>query len=126
MLIISGIGRLLCAAIELSRRGNTVEDLHQPACSPGSLYDSVRDCARRKPSGSLRISSRNTSSRVGWPSAASAASACGADILSPRGAGPIWLTSQYFKANWGAASKAMEDGRSGKAFRDGYRARLRQ
>ena len=35
-------GRLLCAAIELSRRGNTVEDLHQPACSPGSLYDSVR------------------------------------------------------------------------------------
>jgi len=42
MLIISAIGRLLCAAIELSRRGNTVEDLHQPAYSPGSFYDSVR------------------------------------------------------------------------------------
>jgi hypothetical protein len=35
-------GRLLCAAIELGRRRNTVEDLYQPANSPCGFYDRVR------------------------------------------------------------------------------------
>ena len=35
-------GRLLCAAIELGRCCNTVEDLHQPANSPCGFYDRVR------------------------------------------------------------------------------------
>jgi hypothetical protein len=45
-----------------------------------------------KPAGSLRISNLKTSSRVGWPSAASADNACGVDIVSAE-AGPTWPTT---------------------------------
>ena len=46
-----------------------------------------------RPSVSEPMSSRKISSRVCWPSAANAASACGADMAFPLRAGPIWPTT---------------------------------
>ena len=55
--------------------------------------DLFGDGAGSKTAGFGRHQQPKIPSRVGWPNAANAASACGTDIRRPRGSGPIWPTT---------------------------------